>query len=123
MKLTIPHRYDFGQDAEVVGDSLLSSAAWDRLRLDAADLSFALAADRSTWLEECKRSEDTITRAREIGEIIIARQFRAIFSVGVGRAHLEYHLKAHLPPSIHLTCAEFSLRTLQTLSTVFHEAD
>ncbi len=122
MKLTIPHRYDFGRDAEVVGDNLLSSAAWDRLRLEATNLSFVLAADRPTWLERCKQSKDTAIRAKEIGEIIAAKQFCAVFSVGVGCACLEYHLKARLP-AIRLICTEFSLRVLQRLSAVFLEAD
>ena len=126
MKLTIKHYYDFGEDAELVGESLLSGGSWDRVRLEAkgpaVDGAFALSRDRAGWLRRCGESPHVMSAVRQIAEVIRAKGFSAIVSVGAGRACVEYHLKNQLP-SIHLTCTELSPRVVQALRDTFSECD
>ena len=63
-----------------------------------------------------------MSAARQIAEVIRAKGFSAIVSVGAGRACVEYHLKNQLP-SIHLTCTELSPRVVQALRDTFSECD
>ncbi len=126
MRCMIKHYYDFGQKAEVVGENLLSPDSWERLRMEKGtleiDSAFALPKERSYWIRVCHESLQTEESARDIGRIIRLKQITNIFSVGVGRACVEYHLKAQFP-EVRLKCTEFSPGVVQRLREIFTECD
>jgi hypothetical protein len=122
MNLTVRHYYDFGSETNVVGSSLVSDDAWDRLRLDTTLNAFALCRTRADWLRGCRTDSAAERRARDISRLLDAKRCESLISIGVGRAHLEYWLK-HQNPGIELTCLEHGARTVATLRQVFTECD
>lgn len=123
MRITVRHYYYFGRDSADIGSSLLSPESWDKLRLaNDHNSPFVLPATREGWLLRCEVRQDLSRRALVIAQLAHRRQLRAVFSVGVGCAYLEYHLKRHAP-SLHLTCTDYSPLTIERLRTVFKECD
>lgn len=85
LPLTIPHRFDFGDDGQLVGDDLLRPEAWDALRIDSHGV-FALPTTRQS-VEGLVADHPEITdRANAIDEVMPPGR---IASYGVGVAILE----------------------------------
>jgi hypothetical protein len=122
MNLTVRHYYNFGSETNVVGSSLVSEDAWDRLRLDTSLDSFALCRTRADWLRGCQADSAAERRATDISRILNTKPYKSLISIGVGRAHLEYWLKRQ-NPGIELTCLEYGARTVATLRQVFTECE
>lgn len=122
MKWTIRHYYDFGADAQVIGASLASDVAWDRLRLDTTLDAFSLPRDRDAWLRLCEADQEARRRAHDVARVVVAGRYRTVVSVGVGRAHLEYWLKRE-QPDLKLTCLDYTARTVGVLRGLFVECD
>lgn len=118
MRLTIKHRYDFGQDAARLEGSLRTPTSWDALYESEGD--FGLPGTREAW-EASSERPDVLGRASVIAEIIRALGAHKICSYGVGAARLERRLNT-LVPSLELICTESAPRTVRLLRRLFPEA-
>lgn len=120
MRLTIAYFYDFGPSFKSA--SLMNSEAWDTLRLDADRHEFALPSDRRQWTGECQSQTQARQSAEQIEVLAVRRNCSTIFSVGVGRGCVEYHLKVRCPTR-KIICTEYSERVVGRLQHVFPECD
>jgi hypothetical protein len=125
MKWTLRHFYAFPKEVAPLQESLLSPEAWDNVRTKnsgGANAEFYLPTDRTAWLQICETSTASHESAAAIRLLIEREGHARIFSAGVGRACVEYHLKKMLP-SVSLTCSEFSQVVVERLRGVFQECD
>lgn len=123
MKVTWRHYYSFPK----VGDkqalaSLFSAEAWDEVRTAVRGDPFYMPMKREEWIQICQASPEARDAAEDLARFLDRTNQTAVFSAGVGRACVEYHLKA-LRPCIQLICAEFSSEMVYRLKTVFSECD
>jgi len=125
---TMRHYQIFGETTQnLKHQELLSPESWDALREHHP--FFSISSNREEWLlaseiAVTKDGQDTHLkeRARDIVALLRERCIDRIFSVGVGGAALEYHLKK-LMPEIQLTCSDYSETTVKRLREVFLESD
>lgn len=104
-----------------------SSDSWDTLREEHPH--FSIGKTREEWLlaAEGKVKKDgqdggMIARARDVARVLTTLNTKALFSVGVGGAGLEYQIKKLLP-NIHLTCTEYAPKNVEMLRAVFTECE
>jgi hypothetical protein len=121
VRLTLPHRYDFGADSDVVGENLLRPEAWDSLRLRTKG-PFTIASGR----EELERQADA---HREIGErmklvdrVLRERGARTVVSYGAGGAVPELWL-LRVNPALRLTLTDYAPETVERLRRLLPEAE
>lgn len=125
---TIKHYFAFGGVTDLLKDKKLDSReSWDVLR--SSHPHFSVLDNREDWLKACglettKDGQDSnlIKRAEDIVKILDDLKIKSVFSVGVGGAALEYHIK-RLRPEIELTCSEYSEINVCRLKKVFKECD
>lgn len=126
MRYTMRHYYAFGRNVSLAGNDLLSPSAWEQVRMteDIEDVApgFYLPKNRDEWLRMCNQSSSAASCAADIAQIVRRGKFTTVFSAGVGRACIEYHLK-RMEPTVHLVCTEYSLRVVERLRQVFLECD
>ena len=111
VRLTLPHRYDFGADSDVVGENLLRPEAWDALRTQTSG-PVALPADRNAFEADnptlCERAEALSTWLDQLGVGCLA-------SYGVGTGGLELCLH-RLAPAPQLVVTEYARETVARLA-------
>jgi hypothetical protein len=119
MRLAITHRFDFGDDAAVVGDALRGSVAWDALRTRSAG-PFALPA---TADELAARAVSSAARARAaaLGAILEREGWTSVASYGAGTAVVEAAL-LRAAPRLRLVLTEFAPATVARLAQLLPEA-
>lgn len=122
--VTLRHYYPV---AGRLPDRIDSPEAWDRLR--DAEPHLSIADERGEWLkatalEVVKDGQDArlIERAQDVVRFLEHAGVRELFSVAVGGAGLEYHIK-RLYPAVRLTCSEYAPENVRKLKRVFPEAD
>ena len=128
LPLTVKHIQTFGSHTSKLKDKKLDSPeAWDELRR--AHPQFSIAQNRAEWLRAChvevkKDGQDggMPERARMIAAHLKERGIRRVFSVGVGGAGLEYHLK-QLMPDLYIVATEYAPENVEMLRRVFTECD
>lgn len=118
MQITMRHYYSFQSSP---GRTLLSPAAWECVRLDPHEPHFYIADTRSEWLDQV-RSPSVSAVARQIHQILSQMNATSVFSIGVGRASVEYALKT-LDPTVRIFCTENSVTIVKRLKEVFTECD
>jgi hypothetical protein len=121
IRLTLPHRYDFGADAKVVGGDLSSPDAWDSLRLK-TDGPFAIASDRAELERQADERPEIGERMRLVDELLRDRGARALASYGVGGALPELWL-LRLDPDRRLLVTDYAPETVARLRELLPEAE
>jgi hypothetical protein len=111
LRLTLPHRFDFGADSTLVGDDLRSPERWDQLRLETAG-AFSIPDSAEALREAAHARPELAERARGIAAL--ARGQR-VASYGVGAAFLERCL---LDEGVALEVTEYAPRTVAQLERV-----
>lgn len=128
IRLTVRHVEAFGPQTAALKDGVLDSPeAWDALRR--AHPHFSIAPNREEWLRVTegaakKDGQDggLRQRAADVGAVLERNGITAVFSVGVGGAGLEYHLKK-MRPALRVICSEYAPENVDMLKAVFTEAD
>ena len=126
--VTVRHEQTFGEQTDHLKDQELDSPeAWDELRR--ANPQFSVSTDRAEWLKACnseikKDGQDgrIVERASAVANVLRANGIQRIFSVGVGGAGLEYHLK-RLMPELKIVATEYAPENVELLRKVFIECD
>lgn len=121
IKLTLPHRYDFGDDASVVGDDLLSPDAWDSLRLRTSG-PFSIAGDRAELERQADERPEIGERMRLVDALLRERGIRRLASYGVGGALPELWL-LRLDHDRELLLTDYAPETVARLRDLLPEAE
>jgi hypothetical protein len=121
IRLTLPHRFDFGADAPVVGEDLLRPEAWDNLRLETSG-PFSIASDRSELEHQADAHPEIGDRMRIADPLLRERGVRRLVSYGVGGAMPELWLQ-RLDPQRRLVVTDYAPETVERLRELLPEAE
>jgi hypothetical protein len=118
LKITLPHRFDFGEDRELVGEDLLRPEAWDALRTQ-TDGPFGIPSDLEAAADAQPALRD---RATAIAEVLDGWNTQHLVSYGVGTALPELWLQ-RVRPDLRLTLTEYAPGTVARLQELLPDAD
>ena len=118
LNLTLPHRFDFGADRELVGHDLLRVQAWDALRTQTSG-DFALPQSRAEWEREADARGEIRARAKALDGWLGAGP--SLASYGAGTALLELWL-ARIRPGRSIAVTDFTPAAVERLRALFPEA-
>jgi hypothetical protein len=121
LRLTLPHRYDFGDDTAVVGDDLLRPEAWDSLRLKTSG-PFSIAGDRAELDRQADAHPEIGERMRILDRLLRERGARTLVSYGVGGAIPERWL-LRSSPELTLSVTDYAPATVDRLRLLLPEAE
>lgn len=121
IRLTLPHRYDFGDDAGVVGDDLLKPGAWDSLRLRTSG-PFSIASDRAELERQADERPEIGERMRLVDDLLRERGVGKLASYGVGGALPELWL-LRLDSGRELLVTDYAPETVDRLRRLLPEAE
>lgn len=121
VRLTLPHRYDFGADADVIGEELLRPEAWDRVRLRTKG-PFSIASDRDELEGQADRRPEIETRMRAVDAVLRDRGSRRVASYGVGGALAELWL-LRIDPLRRLLVTDYAPKTVERVRELLPEAE
>jgi hypothetical protein len=121
VRLTLPHRYDFGADADVVGEELLRPEAWDRLRLR-TNGPFSIASDRDELERHADAHREIGERMKLVDDLLCERGARTVVSYGAGGAVPELWL-LRVDPGLRLTLTDYAPETVERLQRLLPEAE
>lgn len=127
-RFTMRHYQNFGGSALKLKDNSLNFVeSWDNLR--AEHPHFSIPKVRAEWLETAElkvvkdgQDKGLVERAKNIARVLKRENINTVFSVGVGGAGLEYHIKKNLP-GVKVFCSEYSEQNVEALKGVFVECD
>jgi len=111
--ITLCHRYDFGDDASLVGDDLGSPEAWDALRTRTSG-PFALPATGDALAEAAHGDAALVARAAAISRWLERQGITSMASYGVGVPRLELLLR-EARPEVDLTVTEYAPENVERL--------
>jgi len=114
MRLTIPHYFEFGEDAAVLPSGLTSADAWDALRTETGG-AFAIPRDRG----ELERQADARPEIGERARSLPIAGSLASYGAGVGLIEL-WLLRLHA--GLQLTVTDYGPATVERLSGLLPEA-
>lgn len=126
---TIRHHYPLPTSAHGRQTIDLTEAkGWDLVR--ATESNFLIPEERTVWLRMCETriahdsvAGDLPSRAYDILDLLEKHgATEQLFSLGVGLAALEYHVK-RLSPGLRVYCSDYGVETAKRLRKVFHECD
>jgi hypothetical protein len=109
--LTVRHYFGFGVERAVLGDDLLSAAAWDALRTR-TDGVFSLPTTREALIRVARSYSQWVERAALLNAMI---GDRTIASYGVGSALIEV-LLLDLAPRRRMTLTQYAPATVERLT-------
>ncbi len=121
IRLTLPHRYDFGSDSSVVGDDLLRPQAWDSLRLETSG-PFSIAADRTELEAQADARPEIGERMRAVDAWLRERGAKAVVSYGAGGGLPELWL-LRIDPERRLVLTDYAPETVSRLRGLLPEAE
>ena len=120
-RLTITHRFDFGNDSAAVGTDLVGRPeAWDAVRETTG--AFAISLNRQSLCERAQSAPELVARAKDIVDTVRNRGGRSLASYGVGGAVLEANISSSAP-WLRLTLTESAPRTAARLRELFPMAE
>lgn len=123
MRWAIKHYAQLDHQMAGNGRSLLRAQSWDALRVEGPhDEQYSIPPDRSAWIERCAQDQAIVERAAAIVDLIRILDVRRVFSAGVGRACLEYHIK-RIDPHVHMACSDYAPRSVEAVRHNFVECD
>ena len=121
IRLTLPHRYDFGADTPLVGDDLLRPESWDSLRTRTSG-PFSIASDRDE-LEACADARPEIgERMRVVDAWLREREARTVISYGAGGGLPEIWL-LRIDPERRIVLTDYAPGTVTRLRELLPEAE
>jgi hypothetical protein len=121
VRLTLPHRYDFGSDADLVGEDLLRPEAWDRVRVR-TNGPFSIASDRDELERQADAHREIGERMKLVDDLLRERGARTVVSYGAGGAVPELWLM-RVNPALRLTLTDYAPETLERLQRLVPEAE
>jgi glycosyltransferase involved in cell wall biosynthesis len=121
LPLTLPHRFDFGDDAQVVGDDLLRPDAWDSLRTKTSG-PFSIASDRAELEHQADERPEIGARVQLLEDELTRRGAESVVSYGVGAAVPEAWM-LRINPTRRLTVTDYAPETVARLRELLPEAD
>src|SRR5262245_33728943 len=121
IRLTLPHRYDFGADSSVVGGDLLRPEAWDSLRLETSG-PFSIASGRAELERQADSHPEIGDRMRIADALLREHGVRRLVSYGVGGAMPELWL-LRLDPERRLVVTDYAPETVERLRELLPEAE
>jgi hypothetical protein len=121
VRLTLPHRYDFGADTEVVGDDLLRPEAWDSLRTGTTG-PFSIASDRGELERQADERPEIGERMRLVDRWLDQHGARSVVSYGAGGGVPELWL-LRIAPERSLTLTDYAPATVERLQALMPEAE
>ena len=117
MRVTVRHVVDFGEERELVGDSLVTPTSWDALRTQ-TDGPFAVATTPEELGRQADERPDIGGRAELIDGWIRERSPANLVSYGVGAGVLECWLQ-RISPDRSMALTEYAPQTLERLRELF----
>lgn len=124
--LTIKHYYPFDGEVSLADGKLNSPQLWSALRN--SHPHFVLERKREGWLKQCELGKDKDgqdgylpERAATIAMILKKNGITSLYSIGVGEACLEYHIKK-IYPELNLFVSEYIDNNVEVLKQVFKES-
>ena len=121
VRLTLPHRYGFGADSDVVGNDLLRPEAWDSLRLRTKG-PFAIASGREELAWQADTNPEIGERMRLLDDLLRERGAGTLVSYGAGGAVPELWL-LRVNPTLRLTLTDYAPETVERLRRLLPEAE
>lgn len=121
MRLTVRHRFHFGDERALVGDDLVRPEAWDALRTQSGG-AFAIAHTAGELDAQADDRPEIGERTRLIDEWLTEREVDTLASYGVGGAVVERWLHRHAPER-RLIATDYGQATLEQLRTIFPELE
>jgi hypothetical protein len=118
--LTVPHYYDFGEERDLVGETLVRPGSWDALRTR-TDGPFALGSSQADWERRALAPPELGLRAEALARVIEALGVSKVASYGCGIASLEFRL-LRIAPHLELTVADYTPETVGRLEEFFPAA-
>jgi hypothetical protein len=119
VRITVPHVFDFGEHAGLVGDDLVRPEAWDALRVQTTG-PFGLAADRPALEAAADARPEIEARARALDALLRERGVGSVASYGAGAAVLELWLH-RLDPGRAITLTDYAPQTAARLAELLPE--
>jgi hypothetical protein len=121
IRLTLPHRYDFGPDSSLVGDDLLRPQAWDSLRLE-TNGPFSIASDRDELEAQANARPEIGERMRVVDAWLREREAGTVISYGAGGGLPEVWL-LRIDPERRLVLTDYAPETVERLNELLPEAE
>lgn len=122
MKYSIKHYGSLPEKVQdKIGNSLLTPEAWDLLRTQDESGFYGLKDDRGWFLDVCKRSSNDPILI-ELEKLLSERTIKKLFSVGVGRAVLEYNIKSK-NDKLEIICSDYTPKAINRLANLFPECN
>jgi hypothetical protein len=121
IRLTLPHRYDFGSDASVVGEDLLRPQAWDSLRLETSG-PFSIASDRTELERQADARPEIGERMRALDAWLRDQDARTVVSYGAGGGLPELWL-LRIDPQRRIALTDYAPDTVARLHELLPEAE
>lgn len=98
-----------------------SKEQWEALRTSKRNKAYCIESDIDSYENNCRHNLESKCVARILDKVLGNRNWH-IVSIGVGKANLEWHLKAR-NPKLHLFCADYTGQALLELQKVFISCD
>ena len=113
------HYYHFENGFEILNDS-----NWDMLRTDETETPFSIEKTQEKYEENCNKEIIYKRHAEILNDIIETNLItdKRLFSMGCGKAVLEYHLKK-IKPDSYLICSDYTKYAIERLKRVFLECN
>jgi hypothetical protein len=119
--LTARHYYDFGDDAGVVGESLLQADEWDALRTQ-SDGVFSLPKTRAELERRALGLDAWVERAGSIDALLRGEGVESVASYGAGTGMIEF-LLLRLDSRRRMVLTEFAPATVEKLRELLPEVE
>jgi hypothetical protein len=121
LRVTLPHRYDFGADRPLVGDDLLRPESWDSLRTRTSG-PFSIASDRDELEAQADAHPEIGERMRQVDALLRERGPRSLVSYGAGGALPELWL-LRIDPERRLVVTDYAPETVERLRELLPEVE
>lgn len=121
IRLTLPHRYDFGADTPLVGNDLLRPESWDSLRTRTSG-PFSIASDRDELETQADARPEIGERMRVVDAWLRERDARSVVSYGVGGGLPEIWLM-RIDPERKIVLTDYAPETIGRLRELLPEAE